>query len=148
MAVSKNIVFALMLGLCGLGARCQNNGVITKVEFTSLTRGYQKEVFIAADSLTKIVNNRGEIKVIKRKLADGEWEEILKAAGDIQLSEMNDLPSPSSKRAFDGARHSTITLYTNQGGRWTHSFDDEVPHEKLQQLMEAIKEIAGTEADQ
>jgi hypothetical protein len=58
---------------------------------------------------------------------------------------MPDLPSPTSKRAFDGARHSTITIETTLGKSYTHSFDDKNPHPGLMELMEAIVQIAGLE---
>ena len=131
--------------MAGIAARCQDEDVITKITFTSLTRGYQNEMFFTADSLIKIENNRGEVKVRKRTLQPFEWEKLLAATASLELNDMPELPSPSSKRAFDGARHSSITIHTNTEKSYTHSFDDENPNAVLMELMEAIKNVAGEE---
>jgi hypothetical protein len=128
-------------------ARCQDNTVVTKIEYTTLTRGYQKQIFITPDSLIRIIEGREENnKIVKRKLAAGEWEEITKAISKTPVSEIAQLKSPTSRRAFDGARHSTIVIFANDGNSYTHSFDDENPHEKLAGLMEILKKLDGDDS--
>jgi hypothetical protein len=144
----KNILFVMLFALATLGARCQDEHVITKIQFSSLTRGYQKEVFISADSLTTLINDRGQEKISKRKLAAGEWEELVTTISKIDPTGITELPSPTSRRAFDGARHSTITIIAREAGPWTHSFDDELPHEKLQPLMDVLRKVMGSEPNQ
>jgi hypothetical protein len=122
---------------------------ISKIEFTTLTRGYQKQVFILPDSVIKIVDGRQEEnKITKRKLAEEEWKGLIKIVEKIPLKEIPQLPSPTSRRAFDGAKHSTITISDSNKNLWTHSFDDENPHEKLHDLMKAIKEVEGEKQHQ
>jgi len=144
---SQNLILLALFALAAIGAKCQDEQIITKIEFTSLTRGYQKEVFISPDSLTRIVNNRGENSIFKRKLADGEWDNLVKSVGEIKMDEIPQLPSPTTRRAFDGARHSTLTIRTKGSEQWQHSFDDELPHEKLHPLMEVIKKMDGSETN-
>jgi hypothetical protein len=79
--------------------------------------------------------------IIKRKLAAAEWEELIKGIARISLAEIPELQSPTSRRSFDGARHSTIEIYTREGKSYTHSFDDENPNEKLEPLMEIISRM-------
>jgi hypothetical protein len=133
----------VLLGISTVSARCQDENIVTKVEFTSLTRGHQKEVFISADSLIIYVSHRGENKMIKRKLEAGEWDELLVSIPKINREELSTLPSPTSRRAFDGAKHSVIQIYGKDAGPWSHSFDDENPHELLHPLMDVIKRIAS-----
>lgn len=143
---TKAILSFLFCAVIGMAGQCQNNS-ITKIEFTTLTRGYQKQVFISADSLVKIVEGRqDENKVQKRKLADGEWKELVNEAAKTPVTEIAQLKSPTSRRAFDGARHSTIVIHTKDGRSYTHSFDDENPHEKLKVLLDLIKNMEGDNA--
>jgi hypothetical protein len=86
--------------------------------------------------------------VMKRKLEPFEWDELLKAASQLKLTEVSTLPSPTNRRAFDGARHSTLVISTNDGQSYTHSFDDENPHEHLRNLMDVVKKTAGDDPDQ
>jgi hypothetical protein len=117
--------------------------VITKVGFTSATRGFKKEVFISNDSVTVILDGRAGNGVVKRKLASSEWDDLVKSLDDVDLSQIPQLKSPTSRRAFDGARHSTLTI-TNGTGAVTHSFDDEDPHPKLKPLMDCIVKISDS----
>jgi hypothetical protein len=116
---------------------------VAKIEFTSYTRGYQKEIFISPDSLIEIVEGRpqAENRIIKRKLAVDEWAALMKTLENVKLPEITDLQSPSTRRAFDGAKHSTIKIITSNGKAFEHTFDDENPHEKLLGLMQMIKKV-------
>src|SRR5688572_11027135 len=104
------ILFVASFTMAGIAARCQDGEVVTKITFTSLTRGYQHEVFFTSDSLIAMENNRGEEKFQKRKLQPFEWQNLMSATAGLKPEDIPSMPSPSSKRAFDGARHSTITL--------------------------------------
>jgi hypothetical protein len=125
-----------------LAARCQDDPVV-RVDFTSLTRGYQKEVAISKDSVVEIISGLAEYRVTKSRQTDDEWKELVATLRGISLDEIPSLTSPTSKRAYDGARHSTIMISTRGGKSYTHGFDDEDPHEKLQPLMKAITKSAG-----
>jgi hypothetical protein len=132
----------MMISCLTVAARCQDTTAVTKIEFTSLTRGYHKQIRISTDSLISVTNGReNDHKIVKRKLAAGEWKELLEHIARITLAEIPELSSPTSRRTFDGARHSTIQIVTREGKSYTHSFDDENPNEKLQPLMEIITKM-------
>lgn len=142
--------FLIILPCClsWLTAACQSTSSVQKIEFSSASRGYQKQIFISSDSVVTIINGREESnKVTKRRLTSDEWQSLIKTLEDVSLNEIPQLPSPTSRRAFDGARHSTISIQTSDGNAWQHSFDDETPHLKLQSLMKAIKKIEGERSD-
>jgi hypothetical protein len=139
----KGILYFMMISCLTLAAKCQDT-TVEKIEFTSLTRGYHKQVLISADSLIAKTSGRdNDHKIVKRKLVAGEWEELLKSIAHITLAEIPELPSPTSRRTFDGARHSTIEIFTREGKSYTHSFDDENPNGKLQSVMEIIIKMQG-----
>ena len=128
--------------LCSLLVRCQTAGEVSKIGFTTLTRGFQKQVFISKDSVIEIIDGRQEAnKVTKKRIDKSEWDLLTESLKQVDVAEVPSLPAPSSRRAFDGARHSTITLTTTDGKEWMHTFDDESPHPKLKALMEAILRI-------
>jgi hypothetical protein len=136
----KYYMLIVMFCMAAIGAKCQED-VITKITFTSATRGYQKEIFISPDSLIKTINNRGKIQVVKRKLEPGTWEQVVASLGDLKLEEISQLPSPTAGRSFDAAHHSSLIIQSKKGGTWSHAFDDESPNAKLLALMDTIKKI-------
>jgi hypothetical protein len=141
MRLSFNLCFLLLI--CSAG-QCQSVN-IRKVEFTTLTRGYQKQVFISQDSVVEIVDGRQEDnKITKRSLSKSEWDSLVKAIQSVDLKEVPALQSPTSRRAFDGARHSSIRISDADGKQYEHSFDDESPHPNLKPLMDAILSIQST----
>lgn len=152
---TKIILYTVILSCVSLAGRCQQKAggsapdddmIITKIEFTTLTRGYQKQVFFSADSLIKIIDGRqNEHKVVKRKMDSEKWQELVKAASAVSLVEIPQLQSPTFRRSFDGARHSSIVITTRDGKTYTHGFDDEHPHKKLQPLMDLIKKAEGND---
>ena len=135
----------MLAGLIGCAVYSQKNSDVIKIEFTSLSRGYSREIAITKDSLVESANvNRGAAKqTVKRKITAKEWEKLTQAFGTISIAEIGSLESPTMKRTFDGARHSTITITTSKGETATHSFDDEQPHPKLQKLMDEISKLAS-----
>jgi hypothetical protein len=118
-------------------AEAQSNEV-KQVVFTSLTRGYQKQILITPDSVKLNISGR-EVQSFHRKLRSGEWNTLLHCVRKTGMNTLPQLESPTMKRAHDGALHSSITIITDQ--EWTHSFDDENPNEKLVPLMKLIKKI-------
>lgn len=131
--------------LIGCAVHSQKNSDVVKIEFTSLSRGYSKQITITMDSLFKSANEgRGsEIQSMKRKLSSKEWDKLTQALGNISIAEIGDFKSPTMKRTYDGARHSSISITTSKGEITTHQFDDEQPHEKLQKLMNEISKLAS-----
>jgi hypothetical protein len=125
-------------------ATCQSPHNIQKIEFSTMTRGYQKQVFITPDSVIEIIDGRSdEHRLVKKKLAPDTWSKLAKQIEIIQPSKMPELVSPSARRTHDAARHSSLKLIDHTGKEWAHNFDDENPHPQLKPLMDAIIEITG-----
>lgn len=135
--IRKPLYLFVMVSFFLIAGNCQRQQ-ITGIEYTTLTRGYYKELLISADSVRIKEKGRGDTNsVIRWSLRKEQWEQVLGALKDVELSSVNDLQSPTSNRAFDGALHSTIRIIAGDSV-YTHSFDDENPHKVLQPLMRLI----------
>jgi hypothetical protein len=133
---------SLIIMILGYFFTTQNSNEVVKVEFTSLTRGYQETLLITPDSIMSSLDTRSEMPVkVSRVNKKNDWECVLKSLKGISLEAIGDLESPTMKRAYDGARHSTITITTRSGAQFSHSFDDEEPHEKLRTVMKEIQKL-------
>jgi hypothetical protein len=133
----------LAIGL--MASRCDGQNDIAKIEFTSLTRGYQKQVFIDRDSIKIIVDGRQEEnKVINRAMPDGAWDDLMRELKEIDLAKVTEYKSPTNRRAFDGAKHSTLKITKADGAEYTHGFDDTNPHSELKSLLKRILEIENS----
>ncbi len=132
--------FLFVAGLIGCAVYSQKPSEVVRVEFTSLARGgYNKQVIVTKDSLFESNSEgREEVQIMRRKTNPNEWQGLMQSLNNVTLSKIPDLKSPTMKRAYDGARHSTISISTSRGETVTHSFDDEMPNEKLQELMKLI----------
>jgi hypothetical protein len=124
-----------------LEVRCQAPNTVKQVEYTTLTRGYHKHITISPDSIAVTVEGREENKSFSRALSKDEWRMLMDCLKKVKLSEVPELKSPTSKRTYDGARHSTLTLITNGTTALTHSFDNEDANEKLLPLMKAVQKL-------
>src|SRR5690349_15582022 len=104
MIKTKHAFIFWLFTLATISVQCQTSN-IKKIEYTTLTRGYQKHVVITLDSISTSVEGRGENQQSKRALSKAEWNTVIGAAKNVKLSEIPSLPSPSMKRAYDGALH-------------------------------------------
>jgi hypothetical protein len=131
----------LMVLIIGCASVAQQTSDVVKIEFTSLTRGYQETLVITRDSITYTKSGRGEAAIDQAgKLKnEEEWTALMNSLQKVTLSEIPGLKSPTEKRAYDGARHSTITITTKSNQAYSHTFDDEEPHQKLMALMKLLQ---------
>jgi hypothetical protein len=132
----------ILMMMIGYFTVLQNTNEIAKVEFTSLARGHHETIVITRDSVNRSVNQRGELLTKKaRTIKKAEWDCIIKSLANVSIHTIGELPSPTMKRSYDGALHSTITITTKSGDQFMHTFDDEDPHEKLKSLMGEINAL-------
>ncbi|HYG01780.1 MAG TPA: hypothetical protein VD927_05000 [Chryseosolibacter sp.] len=138
MIISRLIFFAVTLSMSVTQCDKQQNVSVEKIEFSTLTRGYQKRITIREDSVITSVQGRGEDQVQKRITTKAEWDKLVDAVRTIDVSNVSALQSPSSKRSFDGAMHSLIRVVTKEGETYEHAFDDEEPHKDLRSFLRLI----------
>jgi hypothetical protein len=108
------------------------------VTFESMTRGGNRFVEVRADSIV-VMKNRQK-KTFKTDKAD--WQKVVKIVQALKLNEIETYPAPTSKRAYDGAWHSTLQVIGASDKQYSsNSFDDEVAPKELLSLMKCLKEI-------
>jgi hypothetical protein len=132
-----SLVFVFLLNC----AYSQTSSYITRIEFNSGSRTFRQQIIITSDSIVSVKEDfRINLKPVVKsgKATPAEWKNILQCLKDVALEEIPSLKSPSDKRTYDGASHGSIIITTRDRRSFTHDFDDENPHAKLQPLMKQI----------
>lgn len=113
---------------------------IVKIEFSTLTRGSYQHIVISKSNIEKTIKTHQDVdeKKVTLSISNSQWERLTQALSHVTLSEVPELESPTRARAYDGARHSSITITDHYGKTFLHTFDNENPNEKLLPLMKAI----------
>lgn len=141
----KKLSIGLLLVCCTL-LWAQSKMEIKQIEFSKISRGYEEHVRIKADSVHVFIHDlRGDKAPVNfsRMTEEAEWVGLMEILKSIKVNEIETLPSPSMKRASDGAMHGTLTLTEKTGKSYSHGFDDENPHDSLKPLLKAVREISG-----
>lgn len=117
----------------------QDTSDIASIRFKTFTRGASKTVKISKDSIVSSFTGHatGE-QPVRCKIKKEDWNLLTKQLNEVNVSDMPSLTSPTNKRAVDGAWHSEIIIETTAQKSFSHSFDNEEPHEKLKSLMQVI----------
>jgi hypothetical protein len=125
----------------GCAAHSQHSSEILSIQFNSIARGgYSKEITLTRDSIIyNFTEGRGTKPETTRAAMKAEdWNRLMKSLQSVNMMTISELISPTQKRAYDGAHHSSFTFITSAGATVSHSFDDEVPHQSLQPLMDTL----------
>ena len=137
----KTVFLTVIISCLMLSGLAQTTSDIVKIEFNSGTRGSHEQIILTKDSVVSLQENSQTDKVpqpVARTASAKEWSSLLDCLSQVRLTEIETLESPTMKRAYDGASHSSIIITTSDGSTFTHGFDDEVPHQKLKPLMMEI----------
>jgi hypothetical protein len=138
------IFLSIVLALVALDSYGQDGNMILEIELSKQSRGFQEFVRITPDSMFVLQENRkgtGSAKDFKRAVTEQEWQNLLLLIQRVNLQDLPSLPLPTMNRASDAAMHSTITVKTKDGKSYAHGYDDENPHEALQPLHQAIRDL-------
>jgi hypothetical protein len=124
----------------------QTGQTISEIELSKVSRGYEEHVRVNTDSIHVLIENRKGGKPshsFSRKVSADEWTQLIKLTKTLKLTDIPALAAPTMKRASDAAMHATLTIYTQEGKSYSHGYDDENPHESLQPLRKAIRELSS-----
>ncbi|MFZ6011753.1 MAG: hypothetical protein ACOYXT_15530 [Bacteroidota bacterium] len=149
--MTRHFIFLAILLPVGITTQCQStrqqqSADIAQIEFNTLTRGFNKNIRFTPDSIVAAVSGREGDSSDKRAIEKNQWQSLISTLKTLPLTDIPGLKSPSMKRAYDGARHSTISVKLKNGETFIHSFDDEQPAPELQNLMEAIIKLEKLKA--
>src|SRR5258708_8461408 len=87
----------------------QSTGSIIRIEFSSLTRGYQELIFITEDSIR--ISTQGRTKENK-SIENQDWANIIKELKNVKQTDIHLFNSPTTKHAHNTSHHSSITIIT------------------------------------
>jgi hypothetical protein len=144
--MTTKVIFLFALIILTADLCAQTKDQISRIEFNSGTRTYREQIIISKDSLIVIKEDFKKDKPpLTSRTATGkdEWSGIIESLEEVELSQINDLKSPTMKRSYDGAAHGSLIITTSDGHSWKHGFDDDDPHEKFKPLMKEIRKISG-----
>ena len=126
--------------LCLL-AGCSTQERITRIEYEKASRTFRQRVVVSADSVRwsdESFSGNEHASSGGRVVRAGEWNSVLETVDGLSLGEIDTLRSPTDRRTFDGAAHTSLVIFTTSGGRFSHGFDDEEPHQSLKALLARI----------
>ena len=124
----------------------QKQPVITQIEFSKISRGYEEHIRISADSVNILVHDMKRDKpaiTSARKMENKQWIALVDALSGVEISNIETLPSPTMNRTSDAALHGTITISVEGGQSYSHGFDDENPNDALKPVMKQIAQLRG-----
>jgi len=140
----KHLILIFILITCIFYACKSQHAAITRVDFAKSSRGFREELTITKDSILIVIDNARTPDSLQRfsgKLDEKKWVQLNSSLQSVSLPEIPSFESPTMKRAHDGALHGTLIITTIEGKTYSHSFDDENPHAKLQPLMKCVQEL-------
>lgn len=144
----KIIMFFLSVILMAFS--CENvqlEDEITMIEFSSGgMSGYNERIQITSEKISITIEQRRSQEdaiTYEEAITKDDWSQLINNIENINFSEIENLESPTMKRAYDGAMHSEIIVTTSKEKYLSPSFDDDNPHEKLKPLMNAIRALAN-----
>ena len=113
---------------------------IVEFSFGRANQIFSESIIIRRDS-TFFTKGRGDNKeTIKSLTAEETWERLIHSISQYSVKNLQNLPSPTHDRDYDGALFSGITISTNLKRYFCGDFDDYNPNGVLKPLLEIILE--------
>lgn len=127
---------------------CIAQDKVSRIEFNSGTRTFRQQIILTRDSVVTIEENfRTDLKpqISRRSMNAKEWNSLLESLKGISLEDIDDLKSPTDKRTYDAAAHGSLILTDPAGKSFSHGFDDDNAHQRLQPLVKKILRFKSPE---
>ena len=136
--MDKFLIFIFLLG-----SNFSHTEIVKSLDLSYQTRGTQKHLHIAADSILVTING----KINGYKTTSAQWKLIIKCLEKVKLSDMSKLKRPSTKSYYDGALITQLKVITDKKEYESVSFDHDVPPTVLVKTINAMKlTLVGTES--
>ena len=130
----------LILGLLLIVIGCTNSKIVA-YKYVSSTMSGMVTTTVTSDSI--IVQKGGRSSSYESITNNKEtWKSLQKISKTIDIEGIDTLKSPSNRRAFDGASHDMISIYTNDTIYKSASFDGGNPNAKIKTLVDSLVKIA------
>ncbi|XLS29383.1 hypothetical protein ACJD0Z_00845 [Flavobacteriaceae bacterium M23B6Z8] len=132
------LIFLTLLSYKGC-AQTEN----TEITYNAASRGFYYNVVVNKDNIT-VQKTRGSEKGMKMEVDKAKWEEISGMLKSIEIAEMENLKSDSSKSQVDAAAIANLQVKLDDENVHTATFDHGNPPEELKALVNAILSLAET----
>lgn len=109
----------------------------TEITYEAMTRGRSEKITIKEN----VVYYKTHLKSSTIKLTEKQQEQLKKELLKVNLSEISNLKSPTNKRLFDGAMHTTVSVKKDTKEYISNTFDDTDPPSELNELCTLIKDF-------
>ena len=117
------------------------NGEKVKISYQAISRGFFKQLTFEDAKMT--YSEDRDLKTIDTfKISKNEWKQILDLTSKLNLEELENLVSPTDKRLYDGAAHTTITIDLEGKSFNSSSFDEGHPPSKIEALVNKMLTIS------
>lgn len=109
---------------------------ITKIQLEEMTRESRRMTVITPTSQTTEVNGKSSTK----RISAAEWERITKSASSVDLKNLSSHKSPTTKRFYDGAMMSTLSVTSKGTVYQSQTFDSGIPPKAFSDLYFKVAE--------
>lgn len=130
----KNI---LLLSVLIVMLSCGTQKIVS-FEYSVVTRGYKKSVFVTRNSTIISEKNSQQTSVTTTKTKSNYWKALQRGALDIELDKISTLESPTHKRDMDAAMFAKLIIKTKDSTYTSSSFDNGHPPEMLQTVVDSL----------
>ncbi len=118
-----------------------NDNSDVSVSYQAISRGFFKQLTFKNAHLLYSEDPNEKI-VDTFKLATKEWNEILALSSKINLENIENLKAPTSKRLYDGAAHTNISIFNKSKRYVSPTFDEGYPPEEIKALVNKMLTIS------
>lgn len=112
------------------------------VDYTANTRGFYQHIIIANHEIS-VAKQRGDQDLVKRKIADADWNALVSELSKLNLDALASYKAPTEKRFHDGAAMADLKItYKNQQYQST-TFDHGTPPTEIAAAVNQIVALAN-----
>jgi heat shock protein HslJ len=113
------------------------------ITYHAETRGFYYHVVVNKNNMT-VQKNRGAEKGQELKMVPAKWEEIKEILEKIDVSQMENLKSDSTKSHVDAAALATLEVKLDEDNIHSTTFDHGNPPKVLESLVNTILSLSET----
>lgn len=141
MKILSILFLSLILGKGG--CESQNDLSSAEVVYSAYSRGFYREITIT-DKRVSIVSERNSTKAPQiATISEADWDELVKAFGNLKLEQIPTLKAPTEKRFYDGAAIAKIKINFNDKTYESTEFDHGFPPKELENFINKINALAA-----
>jgi hypothetical protein len=137
MKLFKLLFVSLFFSIATYGQTLGENEY-AKIEYKSFSRGFFRKVKLENHMIYTVNTRKDKYQKLAKKTSFGDWKEVYDAFRSIDLSQIQNLKSPTEKRFYGGAPEASVTITFNGKEYVSSDFDEGFPPQEIKKLVEKI----------